>query len=181
MKKKSDPAFIANRFWLKVDKAGPVPERFPELGPCWLWLKGKRQHGYGVFRIGTQVITASRVAFEFSFGPIPDGLVVCHKCDNPPCVNPLHLFTGTLSDNSQDMAAKGRSGRQRFGSHELTQMFAMRKAGAMISEIAEEFDSVPIYIGRILNGQARQVSLAKAGQSALPRQRIRVRRRLVTR
>lgn len=91
---------IGDRFWSKVD-AGEG---------CWEWKASRDALGYGFFRVTTResMKKAHRVAWELTNGPIPDGLVVCHRCDNPPCVRPDHLFLGSLSDNTQDSIAKGR-------------------------------------------------------------------------
>ncbi len=80
---------------------------------CWIWAGNKNQKGYGFFRIGRYgpVKIAHRVSWELHNGPIPDGLCVCHHCDNPSCVNPHHLFVGTQYDNIQDMLAKGRGNK----------------------------------------------------------------------
>jgi len=88
------------RFWSKVDKAGE----------CWLWTAYRGPRGYGDFceRHG-RTVKASRYAYEYAFGPIPDGLFVCHRCDNPPCVRPDHLFLGTPMDNTMDSVRKGRN------------------------------------------------------------------------
>ena len=92
---------ILTSFWKKVDKDGPL---HPICGQCWIWTAFKNKDGYGVFR----GIGAHRVSWKIHNGRIPDGLMVLHKCDNPGCIRPDHLFTGTDSDNIADSLAKGR-------------------------------------------------------------------------
>ena len=89
------------RFWDKVNIKGP--------DECWLWQAGKMPDGYGCFWMNNKNITTHRTVWELTYGPIPDGLLVCHHCDTPLCVNPKHLFLGTQKDNSTDMVLKGRS------------------------------------------------------------------------
>jgi hypothetical protein len=95
------PGFY-ERFWSRVDQSAG-------LFGCWPWLGYRDENGYGrVDAFGRRRTTASRVAFELSGGVIPDGMVACHTCDNPPCCNPAHIFAGTYADNTADMVAKGR-------------------------------------------------------------------------
>jgi hypothetical protein len=91
----------AIRFWSKVRI---TPE-------CWLWTARHTRKGYGMFKQGSLDRLAHRVAWEEVNGPIPPGLCVLHKCDNPPCVRPDHLFLGTQADNIADRDAKGRQAR----------------------------------------------------------------------
>lgn len=80
------------RFWPKVNKAGPTPPRRPDLGPCWLWVAALDRHGYGAFGItDKRVVRAHRFAYEALAAPILAGLELDHLCRNPPCVNPAHL------------------------------------------------------------------------------------------
>lgn len=95
------------RFWSKVNKNGPVPAHCPELGPCWVWTGAKRMRGYGAFRIGKQLVSAHRMVLGVVFAA-ERHRVVCHKCDNPACVCPEHLFIASQKENALDAIAKGR-------------------------------------------------------------------------
>jgi len=92
-------------FWSLVNKAGS----------CWEWLGHKHSQGYGLYRFHSRQDTgAHRISWFLANGPIPDGLFVCHHCDNPPCVNPSHLFLGTARDNAIDASRKGRLGNNSY-------------------------------------------------------------------
>ena len=101
---------------------GTLEERFREkvaflgAGPddCWEWRGAKNRGGYGVVHAGGQprkILKTHRVSWELANGPIPEGMCVLHHCDTPNCVNPRHLFLGTIADNNQDMKNKGRGAR----------------------------------------------------------------------
>jgi|SRR3990167_10773979 len=75
---------------------------------CWKWTRHTLAHGYGQVRYQGRLQQAHRVAWILSHGLIPDGLFVCHHCDNPPCIKPDHLFLGTHTDNMRDCSQKGR-------------------------------------------------------------------------
>jgi hypothetical protein len=102
--RKGQCLLLADRFWPKVKGRG--------TDGCWFWTGKQVGRGYGQIRYQRDGIwshaTAHRVSWELHNGPIPAGLMVCHKCDMPPCVNPNHLFLGTAKDNIDDRTAKGR-------------------------------------------------------------------------
>lgn len=94
------------RFWRQVNKNGPI---HPTLKTrCWEWLGALVSDGYGCIYIHNKRNGAHRFSWELHNGEIPDGLWVLHKCDNPKCVNPSHLFVGNRQQNVDDMMNKGR-------------------------------------------------------------------------
>ena len=93
---------LEERFWAKVDKRGPEE--------CWPWLGANdSKRGYGTTWDGGRRRKATHVSWELHHGqPFPSGMAACHSCDNPPCVNPAHIWPGTQSDNLLDARRKGR-------------------------------------------------------------------------
>jgi hypothetical protein len=84
-------------------------KRYDHPKGCWEWQAAKSSFGHGRAKIGGKLYSPHRLAYEKHFGPIPTGKMVLHKCDNPSCVNPDHLFIGTARDNVRDMMSKGRA------------------------------------------------------------------------
>lgn len=95
-------------FWSQVNKNGSIPMHCPELGNCWEWTGSLRPNGYGQY--GKKRLKAHRVAWEITYGEMPKEFVL-HKCDNPKCVNPEHLFLGTQQTNMDDKVSKGRQNK----------------------------------------------------------------------
>lgn len=97
---------LEERFWPKVDKRCS--------DECWVWRGGRYSRGYGRFFLAGKSARAHRIAWQLANGEaVPAGMIVCHSCDNPPCVNPSHLWLGTGTDNYADMVQKGRHWQQR--------------------------------------------------------------------
>ncbi len=145
----------AERFWSKVS-----PE--PNTG-CWLWVGSVSWQGYGRAWLGGRCVLAHRASWAESFGPIPCGLHALHRCDNPPCVNPAHLFLGTNAENVADRDRKGRGARgasvsnrgERNGSHKLTRE-AVREirasVGATQDALARRYGVTQAVVWRVLRG-----------------------------
>lgn len=99
---------VPNKY--RDDPTRRLTDRLTPNGDCLEWAGSRNEHGYGSMRVDGKHVKAHRFAWEIENGPIPPGMSVCHKCDNPPCCNVDHLFIGTQGDNGQDMARKGRHG-----------------------------------------------------------------------
>ena len=111
--------FDISRFWSKVD--------IKSKDECWEWTGGKSLNGYGAYKVSGKQYSAHRVSWIISNGQIPvvpgyHGLCVLHKCDNRSCVNPDHLFLGTVKDNSEDCRIKGRTAKPVGEKHPMAKL-----------------------------------------------------------
>lgn len=126
-------------------------------GDCELWPGRRNYKGYGTF--GKKL--AHRLAWEKAHGPVPAGLMVCHHCDNPPCVNPAHLFVGTGFDNMRDARRKGRlyrvtgeqSSRAKLTAAAVREIRALKAQGFGYRRLSRRFGVGHSVMKRILNGQ----------------------------
>ncbi len=126
---------------------------------CWLGMASRDLRGYGRIGVGGRVGKAHRVAFVLFKGD-PSGLYVCHHCDNPPCVNPAHLFLGTAAENVADRDAKGRTGVQLRGEKspaskisdaQRDAIVAAKARGEKMAPIARLIGVAPSTVQRIAN------------------------------
>lgn len=136
----------------KIDRSG---------GPdaCWPYNGLRLPRGYGTHTARGRHWYAHRVAYEVANGPIPDGLWVLHRCDNPPCCNPAHLFLGTMLDNTRDMIRKGRNAKgERMNSAKLTEADVIRirelAPSVRVMKLAEMFGVSHATIRRVVSGEA---------------------------
>lgn len=141
----------AERFWAKVQKTET----------CWVWTAARNSDGYGAFGYKGKVKGAHIVSYDMNIGSIPDGLCVLHKCDNPPCVRPDHLFLGTKKDNMDDCVQKDRrinhtgekNGQSRLTDAQVVEMRARyRSGGATQKALAQEYGVSLFTIYEIVRG-----------------------------
>lgn len=127
---------------------------------CWTWKGMLDKDGYGYYRVDKRTRRAHRVSWELANGPIPEGLFVCHKCDNPPCVRSDHLFLGTAQDNARDRGSKNRGRQQQGTSNSMSKLTdesvieirALHKAGGWShSALASKFGVSRRTIGFVVN------------------------------
>lgn len=164
------PKPLGERFWPKVDRRGD--------DECWEWRGSRGVSGYGCVELPEtrRLVGAHRASWILHFGSIPDGLFVLHRCDNPPCVNPHHLFLGTHEDNMADASVKGRivasrARGERSGNARLTDaqvaeirrrhlsgVHPARRTGNSTTELAREYGVTRQYIGQLVRGVWRQAS-----------------------
>jgi hypothetical protein len=147
---------LHTRFWRLVAIAEP--------DQCWLWRGAISWNGYGAVRGEGGNLIAHRASWILTFGPIPNGLCVLHRCDNRPCVNPTHLFLGTQKDNLDDMWSKNRGSRlsspgELSGTHKLveTDIPVIRDLflqGITYGQIAERFGVCAGTIGRVIRRES---------------------------
>lgn len=138
-----------------------MPE--PNSG-CWLWLGTVNGSGYGKMRVNYAQWSAHRLSYHLHKGTIPDGMLICHRCDNRLCVNPDHLFLGTHQDNNQDCAAKGRSyGYKTRGEANpatnltdaaVKEIVRRRLSGDRLKPLAKSFGVSPQAICNIMKGRS---------------------------
>jgi hypothetical protein len=129
------------------------------MSACIEWAGSRDVYGYGRIKIHGKAHKAHRLAYEKSYGGIPEGLFVCHKCDNPPCVNPDHLYAGTAADNARDSRIRGRRRRgtahwqAKLTAEKVLQIRAARDTGETYKSIASRYG--------ITDVQARNVATRK--------------------
>lgn len=134
-------------------------KKFVKTDGCWNWTANKYRSGYGQFGYGGLTQQAHRVAYQLYIGPIPDGLCVLHRCDNPGCVRPDHLFLGTQADNVHDCIGKGRkvssfgekNGNAKLTAEQVAVIREKRANGALLANLAEEFNISESAVSLIAN------------------------------
>ena len=149
---------------MRLQQAGTIEERFFSRfvkldNGCWQWRAHTDKDGYGVLPGDRKNTRAHRLSYEIHNGPIPDGLIVCHHCDNPGCVNPDHLFVGTTKDNAQDALKKRRhyvgekNGRSKLTEENVKEILHSNQNG---QQLANKFDVTRHTVNNVRRGKTWQ-------------------------
>ena len=138
---------IKDRFEEKIEKD---PNH---IDCCWVWSASLHPEGYGRFGLDGKTQKAHRVSYEIYKGSIPDGYCVCHTCDNPACVNPNHLFLGTVAENNADKTEKGRAAKK-LSAIEVRKIRAALKIGCSLNTLANMFEVSRAMIVKIKHGRS---------------------------
>ena len=145
---------LEERFWEKVD--------IQKQENCWNWVASKYSKGYGIFVNNSHHIGAHRMSWILSHGEIPEGMFVCHKCDNTSCVNPSHLFLGTNQDNMTDMVQKKRSYNKsgqfnpnvKLSIDDVKKIYLFSSLGYSQRKLAKIFNVAHVQIGKIIRRES---------------------------
>ena len=152
--KRGSKAPLSERFWLYVKRGRD--------NDCWLWT-GSKRGAYGKIKNSRKSLLSHRVSYELHFGVIPNGMLVCHRCDIPGCVNPNHLFLGTQADNVRDMRAKGRAvdHPRKLSDSDVLEIIRRRLAGERGYLVAASFGVSDCVVSEIFRGKSKTYSEAR--------------------
>lgn len=140
----------------------PAEERFERLyipepnSGCWLWIGNLDNCGYGRFSFEGRARLSHRASYQMFCGPIPEGMQILHRCDNPTCVNPDHLFAGSISDNMRDMVAKNRNAKHnnaKLDADQIKEIKFLAAQGLRHRKIAEQFKVTRSSISNAIAGR----------------------------
>lgn len=150
------PVLPPERLWERVQRA--------DGDGCWEFIGSRQKFGHGLIGVNGRVVKAHRLAWELTYGPIPDGMLVCHRCDNPPCCRPDHLFLGTARDNTQDAIVKNRRGappvrrgeqhpHRKLAGSDVVEIRRLLGLGSPQKDLAARFGIGAAQMSRIANGK----------------------------
>lgn len=141
---------VEERFWSKVSKTDG----------CWIWQGTRGRSGHGALKVAGKMVGAHRLSWEFANGPIPPGAYICHRCDNPPCVCPNHLYAGDSTTNMRDRVERGDRGAWASGSDhvnavltedQVSDLRRLHQTGQWSQrQLAAHFGIAQVSVGRIV-------------------------------